>query len=294
MVMNQDLKKERDKATFSVEKVTNFLDGGSHRTDRRRQLEAIIENDPAFSNSENNHIARKDRHVQALAKGLRLVELCRKLDIGSETDGMLFDSPDWSVLINAIADDLPIGLHWIMFTPNIVSLCDEEQQAEWLPLCRDFRMIGCYAQTEIGHGSNIRALETTATFLSESKGGMPGGSFVIHSPTLTSAKAWPGTMGRVGTHAMLIAQLIDGQGKQRGIHNFLVPLRSIVDHKPLPGVTAMDLGSKIGFNNMDNGYARFDHVVIPRRNMAMRFAQVNEDGIYSKKQVSKPPPKYRT
>ncbi len=68
-----------------------------------------------------------------------------------------------------------------MFQPNIVSLCDEEQQARWLPLCRDWRMIGCYAQTEVGHGSNIRALETTATFMPESKGGHKGGSFVINS-----------------------------------------------------------------------------------------------------------------
>ena len=83
-----------------------------------------------------------------------------------------------------------------MFQPNIVSLCDEEQQARWLPLCRDWRMIGCYAQTELGHGSNIRALETTATFLPESKGGDQGGSWIINSPTLTSGKFWPGTLGR--------------------------------------------------------------------------------------------------
>ena len=284
--MNEDLKRERTKATFSVEKITNLLDGGSDRTERRRQLEAVIEQDPVFSNTDNSYLPRTDRHVRAIAKGLRLVEVCRKLGIGHETDGMLFDSQDWPVLLNAIADDIPLGIHWVMFTPNIVSLCDKEQQAEWLPLCRDFRMIGCYAQTELGHGSNIRALETTATFLPEAKGGMSGGSFVIHSPTLTSAKAWPGTMGRVGTHAMVIAQLIDGQGKRRGIHNFLVPLRSTADHTPLPGVTAIDLGPKLGFNNMDNGLAMFDKVVIPRRNMAMRFAQVNENGIYSKKQVS--------
>ena len=88
------------------------------------------------------------------------------------------------------------ALHWVMFQPNIVSLCDEEQQSRWLPLCRDWKMIGCYAQTELGHGSNIRALETTATFLPESKGGQKGGSWVINSPTLTSGKFWPGTLGR--------------------------------------------------------------------------------------------------
>ena len=135
---------------------------------------------------------------------------------------------------------------------------------------------------ELGHGSNIRALETTATFLSETNGGAPGGEWIINSPTLTSTKFWPGTLGKTANHAMIIAQLIDGQGKVRGIHNFLVPLRSMDDHTLLPGVTTGDIGPKIGYNNMDNGYAMFDNVKIPRRNMAMRFAYVDEEGNYTK------------
>ena len=173
----------------------------------------------------------------------------------------------------------------LTIVPNILTLCDAEQQSRWLPLCRDWRMIGCYAQTELGHGSNIRALETTATFLREKDGGAPGGEWVVHTPTVTSAKFWPGTLGKTANHAMVIAQLVDGNGTQRGIHNFLVPLRSMVDHALLPGVETGDIGPKIGYNNMDNGYARFDNVRIPRRNMAMRFATVDEDGNYARAEV---------
>ena len=114
-------------------------------------------------------------------------------------------------------------------------------------------------------GSNVRALETTATFRSEANGGGKGGAFVIHTPTLTATKFWPGTLGRTGNHAMVMARLIDGQGKDRGVHNFLVPLRSMKDHSLLPGVKTGDIGPKIGYNNMDNGYAQFENVVIPRR-----------------------------
>jgi acyl-CoA oxidase len=81
---------------------------------------------------------------------------------------------------------------------------------------------------------------------------------------------------------MVIANLIDGDGVRRGVHNFLVPLRCMQTHQLLPGVTTGDIGPKIGYNVMDNGYARFDHVEIPRRNMAMRFATVDEHGKYSK------------
>ena len=91
-----------------------------------------------------------------------------------------FFQPSHSCITRNIRD-LILALHWIMFQPNIVSLCDDEQQSRWLPLCRDWKMIGCYAQTELGHGSNIRALETTAMFVPESKGGHKGGSFVINS-----------------------------------------------------------------------------------------------------------------
>lgn len=43
-------------------------------------------------------------------------------------------------------------------------------------------MIGCYAQTEVGHGSNIRALQTTATYLPETD------EFELNTPTLESFK----------------------------------------------------------------------------------------------------------
>jgi len=285
MVINADLQRERGKATFSGERLTNLLDGGAARTERRRQLQAVIARDPTgiFSNDDNPYLHRTERHVRALAKHVRLVEICRKLGIGDECGGQMVMSEDFAIISQAVADDFPTTLHWVMFVPNIKSLCDDEQQAEWLPLCRDWKMIGCYAQTELGHGSNVRALETTATFLPESKGGQPGGSWIINSPTLTSAKFWPGTLGKTANHAMVIAKLTDGDGVDRGIHNFLVPLRSMKDHKLLPGVTTGDLGPKIGYNNMDNGYASFDNVVIPRRNMAMRFATVDKHGKYRKK-----------
>mmetsp|Transcript_5797 Transcript_5797/g.8355 ORF Transcript_5797/g.8355 Transcript_5797/m.8355 type:complete len:752 (+) Transcript_5797:86-2341(+) len=286
---SEDLTTERSRATFSPLALTHLLDGGAHRTARRRYLESLIENDPTgvFCNRNNHYLHRRDRHIRALAKSVRLVEIMRMLGMHNSDDGakkLFLQDDDFPVLLQALADDLPLALHWVMFVPNIQSLCDEEQQARWLPLCRDLKMIGCYAQTELGHGSNVRALETTATFRPSADG--EDGEWVIHSPTLTATKFWPGTLGRTANHAMVIARLIDGSGTDRGIHNFLVPLRSMTDHTPLRGVSVGDIGPKIGYNNMDNGFAKFDHVVIPRRNMAMRFSSVDRDGKYRKKEVS--------
>jgi acyl-CoA oxidase len=39
-----------------------------------------------------------------------------------------------------------------MFIPSIEKQGTDEQKAKWLPLARDLRIIGTYAQTELGHG----------------------------------------------------------------------------------------------------------------------------------------------
>lgn len=69
-----------------------------------------------------------------------------------------------------------------MFIPAIKGQGNKEQLKKWLPLAYKMQIIGCYAQTELGHGSNVQGLETTATFDPQTD------EFVIHSPTLTSSK----------------------------------------------------------------------------------------------------------
>lgn len=58
---------------------------------------------------------------------------------------------------------------------------------------------------------------------------------------------------------------------------FIVQLRSLDDHSPLPGITVGDIGTKFGngaYNTMDNGVLVFDHVRIPREQMLMRFVSI--------------------
>jgi hypothetical protein len=45
--------------------------------------------------------------------------------------------------------------------------------------------------------------------------------FILHSPTLTSTKWWPGGMGKTATHAVVMARLIL-KGKDHGPHAFIV------------------------------------------------------------------------
>ena len=95
---------------------------------------------------------------------------------------------------------LPDDVHWSMFVPNTMSMCSEAQQAHWLPRIEAGEVIGCYAQTELSHGSNVRALRTTATFLRASD------ELEIHTPDLEATKWWPGELGLTANHAMVFAR----------------------------------------------------------------------------------------
>lgn len=120
-------------------------------------------------------------------------------------------------------------------------------------------IIGCYAQTEIGHGSNVAGLETTATL------DMSTDEFVIHTPTIKATKFWPGSLGVLSTHAIVFARCIAGENDY-GVQPFMIPIRSLETHKALPGIDVGDVGTKLGYAAMDNGYLSFDHVRIPREN----------------------------
>jgi acyl-CoA oxidase len=82
-------------------------------------------------------------------------------------------------------------------------------------------IFGCYLQTELGHGTNVSRLETTATFIPETQ------EFEIHSPTLTSSKWWIGALGKTATHGVVQAKLILPGGKDMGPHLFFIQLRSL-------------------------------------------------------------------
>lgn len=137
---------------------------------------------------------------------------------------------------------------FIAFIPVINSQGTDEQIEKWIPPAEKFQIIGCYAQTELGHGSNLSQLETTATFIRDTD------EWEINSTSFTAAKWWIGGLGAICTHAVVQARLfIDC--KDYGAHVFVVPIRSLEDHKSFPGIEVGDIGPKAygGFNKMENG-----------------------------------------
>ena len=173
---------------------------------------------------------------------------------------------DLSVLVKS-------GVQFGLFGGAILQLGTRRHHDAYLEDLAAARLLGCFAMTETGHGSNVQALETRATYDAET------GEFVIHTPDAYARKDYIGNAARHGTVAAVFAQL-EVAGERHGVHAFVVPLRDDAG-QPLPGITIEDDGPKIGLNGVDNGRIAFDQVRIPRGGLLDRYASVSEDGTYS-------------
>ena len=165
------------------------------------------------------------------------------------------------------------GVQWGLFGGAVANLGTQYHHETFVRPLINLDLVGCFAMTETGHGSDVQNLETTATFDPATE------EFVIHSPTPSSRKDYIGNAGRHATMAAVFAQLVT-RGETYGVHCFLVPIRD--EHgEDLPGVTTSDCGHKGGLAGVDNGRIMFDQVRVPRQNLLNRYGQVDQGGAYS-------------
>jgi len=164
------------------------------------------------------------------------------------------------------------GVQWGLFGGAVENL-GTERHADVVKRLLMLDVLGCFAMTESGHGSDVANLETTATYDPATQ------EFVVHSPTASARKDYIGGAAEHARMAAVFAQLITA-GEGRGVHCFLVPIRD-ADGTDLPGVTTGDCGLKGGLPGVDNGRILFDHVRIPRENLLNRYADVDPDGAYT-------------
>lgn len=165
------------------------------------------------------------------------------------------------------------GVQFGLFGGAIYQLGTEKHHARYLERIVRLELPGCYAMTEIGHGSNVREIETVARYLPDDD------VFEIRTPHEGAGKEWIGNAALHGRVAVVFAQLEVG-GEGHGVHAFVVPIRDD-DGQLLPGVRIEDNGPKVGLNGVDNGRIWFDDVRIPRDNLLDRFATVDDAGHYA-------------
>src|SRR3954470_10381304 len=165
------------------------------------------------------------------------------------------------------------GVQFGLFGGAILHLGTERHHQRYLHDVARMELPGCFAMTETGHGSNVQALRTTATYDPETQ------EFVVHTPDEDARKDYIGSAARDGRIAAVFAQLVVG-GEERGVHALLVPLRDD-DGTALPGIRLEDCGAKLGLDGVDNGRIWFDHVRVPREALLDRYAQVTPEGEYT-------------
>lgn len=59
----------------------------------------------------------------------------------------------------------PLALHISMFINALESQTTKEQKAKWLPLAQSNKIIGTYAQTELGHGKMLTLNNISTTHM---------------------------------------------------------------------------------------------------------------------------------
>lgn len=165
------------------------------------------------------------------------------------------------------------GVQWGLFGGAIENLGTKRHHDAYVRDLISLDLLGCFAMTETGHGSDVQNIETTATYDIETQ------EFVIHSPTPSSRKDYIGGAAKHATTAAVFAQLLT-KGEGYGVHCFVVPLRD-AEGKDLPGITTSDCGYKGGLAGVDNGRIMFDEARVPRDNLLNRYGNVSEDGTYS-------------
>jgi acyl-CoA oxidase len=164
------------------------------------------------------------------------------------------------------------GVQFGLFGGSVLQLGTRQHHEAYLSRIGSLELPGCYAMTELGHGSNVRDLETTATYDAASD------ELVVHTPTPRAQKAYIGNAAAHGVMATVFARLVVA-GEDHGVHAVLVPIRD-ESRRVLRGVTIQDGGLKEGLNGVDNGRISFDHVRVPRANLLDRFASIDAQGRY--------------
>lgn len=165
------------------------------------------------------------------------------------------------------------GVQWGLFGGAVLHLGTRRHHEAYLSDVMSLKIPGAFAMTEIGHGSDVASIGTTASYDPEKR------EFDLHTPFRGAWKEFLGNAANDGKAAVVFAQLIT-RGVGHGVHAFWVPLRDD-NGEFLPGIGGEDDGLKGGLNGIDNGRLHFTHVRIPRQNLLNRYGDVAEDGEYS-------------
>ncbi|XP_075146300.1 acyl-coenzyme A oxidase 1 isoform X2 [Haematobia irritans] len=286
MSVNSDLQRERQNATIRSEDFAIWWSGGKKELTTRRAIEKLFLNDPQLEDNRSiANMSHKELYEYATTKSVHFITKLREFIKEQRKDSQKPLTPieevyEMRVLTvgtlgaGLLSQSFPLRIHYTMFLPTLINQTTEEQRDRWLEKASNFDgIIGTYAQTELGHGTYVRGLETRADYDIEKQ------EFVLNSPSLTAYKWWPGGLGQTVNMVVLMAQLYI-KDRCYGLMPFLVRIRNEKTHEPEPGVDVGSVGPRIGMNGVNNGFLGLKNVRIPLQQMLARNNQDLADGTF--------------
>ncbi|XP_050427560.1 peroxisomal acyl-coenzyme A oxidase 3-like isoform X2 [Adelges cooleyi] len=261
----------RNKSTIDWKKMKVFIESEQILRYKMKAW-SIFESDPLFNHSDETLTLDEQRRL-ALMRMYKIVE--KKVFPFDEIMSTPRLSMTKMVTMFQYCPSMAIkvGLTFDMFS-NVIFGMDNGRNSEIYQLAIEGKVPGCFALTEISHGTNTKAMRTTCTYDNKIK------QFIMHTPDFEAAKCWVGSLGKSSTHAIIWAKLIMSNGDDHGLHAFVVKIRDVKTMLPYSGVIVGDLGEKANLNGVDNGFIMFDNYHIPKESLLSKTGDINDDGQY--------------
>src|SRR3990167_7985583 len=171
--MQAVLEQHRAKSKLDANELVELLYRSKDRFERVQKTFALMEEFGVNPHPTTTELSRVD-----------VFALSTKLTSQLRADGRILDLFD---------KDNPMEECWV--PTNFQFPGSETQVKEWFPNVKNYVWLCCYAQTELGTGSDVQNLQTMAVFDPKTQ------EFVFHSPTTASIKWWPGDLGLACLHA---------------------------------------------------------------------------------------------
>ncbi len=260
-------------STFNVDALAAVLEGSQH--DVIAKVKAVI-SDPQFKYIETDNLNEYREKVLLWCKLLAeqgFGSMAFPKEFGGQADMRGYFTVMETLSYHDLSLVIKFGVQFGLWGMSVYFLGTEKHHRKYLKDIGTLELPGCFAMTETGHGSNVKGIETTATYDHQNK------TIIITTPNEKAKKEYIGNAALHGQKATVFAKLII-DGKDYGVSAFVVSLRD-KSGKTLPGITIEDCGRKMGLNGVDNGKIQFTNVVIPAEDMLDRFSGVTEDGKFT-------------
>eukprot|EP01132_Coremiostelium_polycephalum_P002815 gene2815-3500_t len=254
---------------WDKQELKDFLEAGPNAKKIKQEICQLLK-DPLFKPRYNMNVQQwreltLQRAVKVIQSGLVSLAEFNRDPMRYLTSMEMLNLCDPSLSVK-------LGVHFSLFGNAILNLGTEKHHLKYIKDIDTWKLPGCFGMTELGHGSNVQGVETTATYDKATE------EFIINTPSDSAQKFWIGNAALHGQACSVFAQLyIDGV--HYGVHVFVVPIRN-PDGSVASNVRIMDNGHKLGLQGVDNGRLWFDNKRIPRDNLLNKFGDVQKDGTY--------------